>query len=89
MRLLLFVIFPTLLQLIIGLFVMFSHKHGGEFVGLSVMLLGMIAIPITTIINWSRIKVQPPISAITLITRTFWTTLIFPILCIALYIMAS
>lgn len=51
---------------------MFSHKPGGEFVGLGVMLLGLIAIPATAIINFSRIRIQPPIQTVPLINRTFY-----------------
>jgi hypothetical protein len=77
------------LQLLIGTAVMFSHKPGAEFVGLGVMLLSLIAIPVTFIINLNRIRTVPPISTFSLISRTFYTSLIFPVLCIALYILAS
>lgn len=89
MRLLLYVVLPTCVQIIIGLPIMFSHKPGGEFVGLGVMLLGLIAIPATAIINFSRLRAQPPIPTAPLINRTFFTTAIFPALSILLYIFAS
>lgn len=89
MKFIFLVILPMCLQLLIGVVVMFSHKPGGEFVGLGVMLLGVIAIPTTFIINLTRIRSLPPISTLSLISRTFYTTLIFPVLCIALYILAS
>lgn len=89
MKFMFFVFLPTCIQLLIGAAVMFSNKPGGEFVGLGVMLLGMVAIPITAIVNWSRTRSQPPIPTISLINQTFYTTLIFPVLCIALYVLAS
>lgn len=68
---------------------MFSHKPGGEFVGLGVMLLGLIAIPATAIINFSRIRIQPPIQTVPLINRTFYTTAIFPVISLLLYLLAA
>ena len=88
MKFIFFVLIPLGIQLLIGAAFMFSHKSGGEFVGLGVMLLGLIAIPVTTIANWVRIRAQPPISIIKLINITFYTSLIFPILCAVLYILA-
>jgi hypothetical protein len=89
MKFIFYVILPMCLQLLIGTAVMFSHRPGGEFVGLGVMLLGVIAIPVTFIINLNRIRALPSIPTLSLISRTFYTTLIFPVLCIALYILAS
>ncbi len=89
MKFLLFVLLPSCLQLLVGAAIMFSHKPGGEFVGLGVMLLGMIAIPVTAAMNWARTRAKPPLPIIQLVTRTFHTTLVFPALCIALYVVAS
>jgi hypothetical protein len=89
MKFIFYVILPMCLQLLIGTAVMFSHKPGAEFVGLGVMLIGAIAIPTTFIINLTRIRSNPPISSLALISRTFYTTLVFPVLCTALYIFAS
>lgn len=89
MKFILYVLIPLGIQLLIGSAVMFSHKPGGEFVGLGVMLLGMVAVPLTTIANWARIRTQPPLPAFNLINRTVYTSLVFPTLCVALYILAS
>ena len=89
MKFLLFVLLPTCLQLLVGAAIMLSHKPGGEFVGLGVMLLGMFAVPITAAMNWARMRANPPMPTIQLINRTFYTTLVFPALCIALYVVAS
>jgi hypothetical protein len=83
------VLLPLCVQLIVGAAVMFSHKPGGEFVGLGVMLIGMFGIPATAIINWHHARAQPPLSLTQLINRTFYVSLVVPVLCIALYVLAS
>jgi len=87
MKILFFVLLPTLIQLLIGAAIIYSPKPGGEFVGLGIMLMGILAIPLTAIINWSRVRSQP--SLFKLVNGTFYTTLAFPLLCLALYILAS
>jgi hypothetical protein len=89
MKFLFFVFFPFLIQLMVGLIVMFSHKPGGEFVGLGAMLLSLVGIPVSTMINWQRIRAQPPKSIMQLFAGTFYTTLPFLMLCVGLYILAS
>ena len=89
MKFLFFVLLPTCIQLLVGSLIMFSPRPGGEFVGLGVMLLGMFAVPITAAMNWARMRAKPPMPMIQLINRTFYTTLVFPALCMALYLLAS
>jgi hypothetical protein len=89
MKFIFFVLLPLCLQLLIGAAVMFSNKPGGEFVGLGVMLLGMFAVPATAIINWHHTRAQPPLTLSQQINRTFYISLIFPALSIALYVLAS
>jgi hypothetical protein len=89
MKLLCFVFIPFLIQLMVGLIVIFSHKPGGEFVGLGAMFLSLVGIPISTMINWQRIRAQPLKTMMQLFSGTFYTTLPFLILCIGLYIFAS
>lgn len=87
MKILFFVLLPAFIQLLIGVAIIYSPKPGGEFVGLGIMLMGMLAIPLTAIINWSRARSQP--SLFKLINGTFYTTLVFPLACLALYMLAS
>lgn len=89
MRFTIFVLIPFLVQVMVGLIFIFVRRPGGEFVPLSVMLLGMFAIPLTAIFNWARTRARPPLPVPSLITRTFFYTLIFPVLCLALYVLAS
>jgi hypothetical protein len=89
MKFTLLVLFPALVQVLLGLAVMSLRKPGGEFVGLGVMLLGMVAIPLTALVNWARTRSAVPLSALQLAARTFFTSLVFPVLCIALYVLAS
>lgn len=84
-----FVLFPAFIQVLIGAAVMFAHRPGGEFVGLGVMLMGMVAIPVTALFNAMRLKTQPPMPMLRLINLTFYTSLVFPVLSIALYLLAS
>lgn len=89
MRFLFFVFFPFIIQVMVALIVMFAHKPGGNFIGLGVMYLSLIGIPLSTIINWQRVRTQPPKTLMQLYAGTFYTTLPFPLLCIAFYILAS
>jgi len=53
------------------------------------MLLGMFAIPMTAIFNWVRARRIPPLPVQSMITRTFFYSMIFPVLCLALHVLAS
>jgi len=89
MRFTLYVVVPLILQVFIGLIFIFASRGSGDFVGLGVMLLGMFAIPITAIFNWARARRSPPLPVASMITRTFFHTMIFPALCLALHVLAS
>lgn len=89
MRASLFVVLPLLLQLFIGMIFMGLRKPGGEFVGLGVMLMGLVAIPLSALVNGLRLRRQPPIATRRLVLPTIATTLVFPALCVALYVLAS
>ena len=89
MKFLAFVLLPALLQLFLAAALISLRKPGGEFVGLGVMLLGLVAIPATALINWVRTRAQPPQPALALVAKTFFTTLVFPVLGLLLYVVAS
>jgi len=89
MRFLGFVVLPLLVQLALAAALISLRKPGGEFVGLGVMLLGLVAIPATALINWAQTRAQPPQSALELVAKTFFTTLVFPVLGVVLYVVAS
>lgn len=77
------------MQLVIAAALISLRKPGGEFVGLGVMLLGLVAIPLTALVNWARTRAQPPQGVLELLAKTFFTTLIFPALGLGLYAVAS
>ncbi|MCK9192934.1 MAG: hypothetical protein M0P19_03580 [Nevskia sp.] len=83
------VLLPACVQLLLGAAFIFVPPHGGSFVGLGVMLLGLIAIPVTALLNWARSQAQPALAPLDLAARTALTTLVFPALCLALYVFAS
>jgi hypothetical protein len=89
MKFFVFVFLPLLVQLLIAAALISLRKPGGEFVGLGVMLLGLVCIPATALINWVRTKANPPQKTVELVAKTFLTTLVFPVLGIALYAIAS
>ena len=87
MRMLIFVVLPLLVQLAIASIFMFARHGGGEFVGLGVMLMGLFAVPVTALVNLMHVRRAPPL--IVLINRTIVTTLVFPLLCLGLFLLAS
>ena len=89
MKFLGFVFLPALVQLVIAAALISIRRPGAEFVGLGVMLLGLVAVPLTALVNWVRTKAQPPQGALELLVKTFFTTLVFPALGLALYVLAS
>lgn len=87
LNLMVFVLVPLCLQLLVALGFVLADPAGGEFVGLGVMLLGLVAIPVTTLINRARLYRGPGLADLAL--NTLFTTLVFPLLCFALYALAS
>lgn len=84
-----FVFLPATIQLLLAAAIISLRKPGGEFVGLGVMLLGLVAVPATALINWARTRAKPPQSFLELVAKTFFTTLVFPALGLVLYVVAS
>jgi hypothetical protein len=89
MRFLGFVLLPAAIQLLLAVAIISLRKPGGEFVGLGVMLVGLVAVPATALINWARTRARPPQGALELVAKTFFTTLVFPALALVLYVVAS
>jgi len=88
MRVFLCVVLPLLLQLAFGVPFMLASP-GGSFVGLGVMLVGPFVIAITTFVNWLGARRQPPLWWAALALRTILVTLVFPVLCGLLALLAS
>jgi hypothetical protein len=53
------------------------------------MLLGLVAIPLTALVNWARTRARPPQPLLELTSKTFFTAMVFPMLGLALYVAAS
>ncbi len=83
------VLIPLLLQLLFTLAIILATQGTGSFVGLGAMLLGLIALPVTAIVNWSLVRSQPGRPALQLAARIFLVTAVFPALLIFLYAVAS
>jgi len=84
-----FVFLPAIVQLLLAAVLISLRKPGGEFVGLGVMLLALVAIPVTALINWVRTRANPPQGMVEIVAKTFFTTLVFPVLGLILYVIAS
>lgn len=89
MRFTLAVIVPLVAQVLFVLLIIAATNGTGSFVGLGAMLLGLIAIPLTALINWARTRKSPPVPALTFTTNTILITLAFPLAILILYAVAS
>jgi hypothetical protein len=89
MKFLLAVLLPLLVQAGFTVAVIAGTSGGGSFVGLGAMLLAPPAILITAAINWLGVRRQPPLPLLHLVTRTFYLTLVFPVLLLVLAALAS
>jgi len=88
-RLILGVVLPLVFQLLFVAAIIAATNGTGSFVGLAAMLLGLAALPLTAILNWSQVRSQPGRPAPQLAVRIFWITAIFPALILFLYAVAS
>ena len=89
MKFVCFVVLPLLLQIAAALAIMSMRRLGGEFVGLGIMLMGLVAVPLTALVNWLGTRAKPPLGLSTLTARTMYVTLVYPLLCLALFLFAS
>jgi hypothetical protein len=89
MRFTLAVIIPLLAQVLFVLVIIVATNGTGSFVGLGAMLLGLIAIPLTALVNWVRTRKSPPVPALTFTTNTLLIALAFPLVIVILYAVAS
>lgn len=83
------VVVPLIFQLIFTLAIILATRGTGSFVGLGAMLLGLIALPVTAIVNWSQIRSQPDRPALQLAARIFLISAVFPAFLVFLYAAAS
>ena len=83
------VLLPLVFQILFTLAIILATQGTGSFVGLGAMLLGLVALPVTAIVNWSQVRSQPDRPALQLAARIFLITAIFPACLVALYVLAS
>ncbi len=82
------VLMPLCLHLLVTA-VAIATAPGGSFVGLGAMYIGLVAIPASAIVNYTRTRRKPPLPWLHLVAGTFWTTLVYPVLLLALALLAS
>lgn len=83
------IVVPLVFQLVFTLAIILATQGTGSFVGLGAMLLGLVALPVTAIVNWSLIRSQPDRPTGQLAARIFLVTAIFPACLVFLYAVAS
>lgn len=83
------VVVPLIFQLVFTLAIILATQGTGSFVGLGAMLLGLIAVPVTAIVNWSQIRSQPDRPALQLAARILLISAVFPAFLVFLYAVAS
>ena len=74
------VLMPMVFQVLVVYVVIEMNTGNGSFVGLGAYLLGLLAIPLTGIINAIYIYANPKLSFIKVTGRCFLIALITPIL---------
>ena len=71
------------------LLIIVATSGSGSFAGLGAMLLGLIAIPLTALVNLARTRKSPPVPALTFTTNTILIALAFPLVIVILHAVAS
>ncbi len=80
MRLMLSVLLPLLVQLFGFGLVMIVSRGGGSFVGLLALGLAVLAVPLTTLVNWTRFRRVPAVPAGRLLITGLLFALTWPLL---------
>jgi hypothetical protein len=83
------VLLPLVFQLLFVVVIILATNGTGSFVGLAAMLLGLVALPVTAILNWSQVRSHPDRPALQLGVRIFWISAIFPAFLLFLLAVAS
>ena len=84
MRLLLSVLLPLAVQLL-GFGLVFAVSRGsGSFVGLLALGLGVLAVPLTTLVTWARARRLPPAPTGRLLITGLLFALTWPLLLLLL-----
>ena len=84
MRLLLTVVLPLAVQLLGFLAVIMVSRGNGSFVGLLALGLAVLAVPLTTLVNWTRSRRLPPTASGRLLVTGLLFALVWPLLLLLL-----
>ncbi|EAR61649.1 hypothetical protein [Neptuniibacter caesariensis] len=87
MRYLIGLFLPALFQGLVVLIIISMNQGNGSWAGLAAFLLGMIAIPLTALINGLYVWKNPQVSILTVIAKTFSLAVIAPLLCMVTLIL--
>ena len=83
------ILLPMIFQFLFAGAIILATQGTGSFVGLGAMLLGLVALPVTALLNWTQIRSHPELPAPQLAARIFLITAIFPAFLAFLYAVAS
>lgn len=84
MRLVLSVFLPLAVQLLgFGLVILLSRGQG-SFVGLLALALAVLAVPLTTLVNWTRSQRVPPPGQARLLVTGLLFAVVWPLLLLLL-----
>lgn len=86
---LLAVLLPLAVQLLIFAALIFGFRGGGSFVALAAMLVGIIAVPATTILNWARVRSKTQDPLVWLIATALFNVLLVPALLLLVFGLSS
>lgn len=84
MRLVLSVFLPLAVQVLGFLGVILLSRGGGSFVGLLALGLAVLAVPLTTLVNWTRCQRLPPAAQGRLLLTGLMFALVWPLLLLVL-----
>jgi hypothetical protein len=84
MRLLAAVLLPLAVQLAGFLLVFVISRGSGSVVGLLTLVLGALAVPLTTLVNWTRARRVPPSPVSRLLATGLAFALTWPLLLLLL-----
>jgi hypothetical protein len=84
MRMLLSVVVPLVVQLAGFLFVFLTARGSGSFVALLALGLAVLAVPLTTLVTWTRFRRLPPTPVGRLLVTGLLFALTWPLLLLLL-----
>jgi hypothetical protein len=81
------IVVPMVLQVLFVAAIVAVTNGTGSFVGLGAILVGLVAIPITALLNWQAVRIAGSGSAP--VVRLVAVSMVFPVVILVLYATAS